>query len=173
MKKSTLPVGTLTTNGRITAGSYSRLEVFNNCRYRAYLSFVKRIPEPTNKHAQRGIDIHKYAEDYICWHTDELSPELKYFEPELNRLRELYKSHPQYELEVENMWCYDKNWAQCPSNAFDNIRFRINTDIALKLTKKTLLVIDVKSGKRYGNEIKHAMQTQLYGVGGFLRYPGI
>lgn len=35
------------------------------------------------------------------------------------------------------------------------------------------IVIDYKTGKRFGNEIKHAEQTQLYALNTVLRYPSV
>ena len=35
------------------------------------------------------------------------------------------------------------------------------------------VVIDYKTGKRWGNEVKHAQQTQLYALGTALRYDEI
>ena len=38
------------------------------------------------------------------------------------------------------------------------------------LTDTTIVVNDYKTGKRWGNEVKHAQQTQLYALGAVLRY---
>lgn len=48
---------------------------------------------------------------------------------------------------------------------------RLKLDAIVFLSEHEAIVIDYKSGKRYGNEIKHAEQTQLYQLVSLLRYP--
>ena len=48
---------------------------------------------------------------------------------------------------------------------------RIKLDAFVRLSKTHAVVIDYKTGKKFGNEIKHAEQTQLYQLAAFLRYP--
>ena len=71
------------------------------------------------------------------------------------------------------MWCYDLNWEVCSADDWNNIYFRIMTDATVFHTKTNATVIDYKTGRKYGNEIKHGQQAQLYQLGGFLRYPDL
>jgi hypothetical protein len=48
---------------------------------------------------------------------------------------------------------------------------RIKCDAVAFLSDTEAVVVDYKSGKRYGNEIKHSEQMKLYQLGAFLRYP--
>ena len=45
------------------------------------------------------------------------------------------------------------------------------TDAIVLPNEHSAIVIDYKSGKRFGNEVKHAEQTQLYALNAVLRYP--
>lgn len=48
---------------------------------------------------------------------------------------------------------------------------RLKLDAIVFLSEFEAVVIDYKSGKRFGNEMKHAEQTQLYQLVSLLRYP--
>jgi len=48
---------------------------------------------------------------------------------------------------------------------------RLKLDAAVFHSRQHATVIDFKSGKKYGNEIKHGQQLQLYQLVTFLRYP--
>ena len=47
------------------------------------------------------------------------------------------------------------------------------TDATIFHTKNAATVIDYKTGRKFGNEVKHAQQAQLYQLGAFLRYPDL
>lgn len=48
---------------------------------------------------------------------------------------------------------------------------RLKLDAMVMIDKTHAIVIDYKSGRKYGNEVKHAEQLQLYQLVTFLRYP--
>ena len=48
---------------------------------------------------------------------------------------------------------------------------RLKLDAMVHLSETEAVIIDYKSGKRFGNEISHAEQTQLYQLVALLRYP--
>jgi hypothetical protein len=48
---------------------------------------------------------------------------------------------------------------------------RIKLDAIVFATATEAVVIDYKSGKRWGNEVKHAEQMRLYQLGAFVKYP--
>lgn len=48
---------------------------------------------------------------------------------------------------------------------------RLKLDAIVFLSEWEAVVIDYKSGKRFGNEMKHAEQTQLYQLVSLIRYP--
>ena len=50
---------------------------------------------------------------------------------------------------------------------------RMKADAVVWLTKKRAVVIDYKTGRKFGNEIKHAEQVQLYAVALLIRYPEV
>ena len=161
-------------NDRIKAWSYSRLIDFEQCKLRAKFKYVDRIPEPARplppgktEHANdRGTRIHDAAERFVRGGV-ELIPELKPFEAEFLDLRNKY-SHGMVSLEGE--WAINKDWAPVAWGDRDAWA-RIKLDAFVRLSPTHAVVIDYKTGRKYGNEIKHAEQTQLYQLASFLRYP--
>ena len=161
-------------NERIKAWSYSRLVDFEQCKLRAKLKYIDRIPEPARplplgktEHANdRGTRIHDAAERFVRGGV-ELIPELKSFSAEFHDLRNKYE-HGMVSLEGE--WAINKNWEPVAWGDRDAWA-RIKLDAFVRLSKTHAVVIDYKTGKKFGNEIKHAEQTQLYQLAAFLRYP--
>lgn len=159
---------------QIKAGSHSRLAVFEACKYRAKLAFVDRIPEPERplppgktEHANdRGTRIHDAAERFVKGGV-ELIPELKSFEPEFLQLKAL---HGQGKVSTEGEWAFNRSWEPVAWMSHDTF-MRIKCDAVVSVDRKRAVVIDYKSGKRWGNEVKHAEQMQVYQLGAFIRYP--
>jgi CRISPR/Cas system-associated exonuclease Cas4 (RecB family) len=159
---------------KIKAGSHSRLAVFEACKFHAKLAFVDRIPEPARplppgktEHANdRGTRIHEAAEKFVGGGV-ELIAELKGFEAELLQLRELAKRG---QVSTEGEWAFDRKWGPVAWMSSD-VWIRIKCDAVVFMDPSWAVIIDYKSGKRWGNEIKHAEQMQLYQLGAFLKYP--
>ena len=158
----------------IKAGSHSRLVVFESCKFRAKLAYLDKIPEPPRplppgktEHANdRGTRIHLAAEKFVEGGV-ELIQELKSFEPELTQLRDLHKEG---KVSLEGEWAYTDKWDPVAWMSY-TAWMRIKLDAMVHMSPKWGVVIDYKSGKRFGNEIKHAEQMQLYQLGAFIRYP--
>jgi hypothetical protein len=154
--------------------SASRLKTFEQCKLRAQLAYGQKIPEPErplppgkSEHANdRGQRIHDGAERYVNG-SGPFLPELAKFRPEFESLRTLYAEG---RASLEGEWGMDRDWA--PVGYFDPaVWLRAKLDAIVFLSPQEAVVIDYKSGKRFGNELAHAEQTQLYQLVTFLRYP--
>ena len=161
----------------IKAWSSSRLSVYETCPQRAKLQCIDRIKEPDRGpppkglkewHNDRGTRIHDYAEDFVRGNVTELIPELKDFKHELEVLRTQFKDG---NVILEQMWCYNDAWQPVGDRDFAATWLRVKLDALLFLKEDEAVVIDYKTGKKFGNEVKHAEQCQLYTVGAFQRYP--
>jgi RecB family exonuclease len=160
---------------KLKSWSHSRLTTFEGCKLRAKLSYIDRIPEPERplpagktEHANdRGTRLHDAAEKYIRGGV-ELQPELaKHFEPEYVKARELFLAG---QATMEGDWAFTKDWeptAWMSSDAW----LRMKLDLCIHLSDREAVSIDYKSGKRFGNELKHAEQMQIYTIGTFRKYP--
>ena len=167
----------------IKAGSFSRLSVFQECPRRAELAYIQKIPEADRGpgpltapdgskewHNDRGSRIHDLAEKYVQGEDMPFPNELRKFKKEIDHLRSIYKTG---KVITEEMWCYTNEWMPCAANDWDNIYFRMVTDITVFNSKSNATVIDYKTGRKFGNEVKHGQQAQLYQLGAFLRYPDL
>lgn len=149
--------------------SFSRLQVYESCPKRAQLAYDERLPEikrpDGNKAAKRGNRLHEAGEDFIKGKTDVLIPELMNFEEEFRHAQNI----PEGSYSSEQVWYFDDQWV--PVATAQNAWVTLIIDLLVWIHEYEGVVIDFKSGKRYGNEIKHGQQVQLYQLCTFLRYP--
>lgn len=162
---------------KLKAGSHSRLVVFEQCRLRAKIQYIDKVPEPDRplppgktEHANdRGTRLHEAAEMYTKGGV-EMAPEIaKHFRAEHERLRDLYAEGL---VSTEGDWAYTRQWESVAWMSSD-VWFRIKCDAVAFMTPTSAVVVDFKSGKRFGNEIKHNEQMQLYVIGTLLRFPKV
>lgn len=161
----------------IKTWSHSRLGLFEQCKFRTYLKHGLKVPEPQRplppgktEHANdRGSRIHENGELFVKG-KGKLGPELrKYFSLEFEAL---YSHYKQGKVIVEDEWGMNQEWEPCNWND-PSVWLRLKLDALDFLSKKEVVAIDVKTGRRSGNEIKHAEQVQLYQLVTFLRYPEV
>jgi RecB family exonuclease len=149
--------------------SFSALKKFEACPYQIFLNRVERSPKPVlpeNNPMQRGIAIHKEAELFVKG-EGELTKNLT---KHVDRFNELRTAHEEGRVEAEETWCFDRSWQpvawENPSKWLINI-----TDVTEHISDAAIRISDYKTGKSFGNEIKHGEQMQLGAVAGFMRYP--
>lgn len=134
----------------------------------AFLKYVEKRPEPPTidrTHADRGVAVHLAAESYVKGEAQQLDPLLGKFEDDINKYREAYVKG---EVEVEEEWAFDLNWL--PTGWFDkDCWLRTKLDLFVKWPDDAWEVVDWKTGKLYGNEVKHAQQGLLYAITAFMR----
>ena len=153
---------------QITSGSPSRLAIYEQCHLRAWLQFGEKIPDPTPKPAaDRGTAMHLAAENFVNNTNPTLPVTLSKFSNEFNRLRQLF-SVKQAGLEGE--WGYDHEWT--PTD-WSTAWLRLKLDAIVHLSETEVAVIDYKSGKRFGNEIKHGEQLMFYASATAARFPEV
>jgi CRISPR/Cas system-associated exonuclease Cas4 (RecB family) len=158
----------------IKTWSHSRETKFRECKLRAKLLFVDRLEEPrqplrpgqTEYANDRGTRIHEAAELYIRGGV-ELVPELVEFTEEFTKLREMYQEG---KVSLEGEWGFNDAWQPVGYTSGD-VWLRVKLDALVHMDDFWAVVVDYKTGKKFGNEIKHAEQTQLYAVSALMRYP--
>lgn len=153
----------------LTSWSFSALQTYEQCPYRTFLQRVKKIPEPSSPAADRGSKIHDLAEQYVDGtYTDDTIPaDLKKFELEFKLLREAY---PLGKIILEQEWGFDSEW-KSGDWKMPNIWLRSKLDVFIKESETNAIIIDHKTGKKFGNELKHNSQLMLYAICAFQRYP--
>lgn len=156
----------------ITSWSFSRIETFEKCKYRAYLLYDQKIPEPQRplppgktEHANdRGSRIHDGAEHFVDG-TGPFLSEMSAFKMEFEKLRAMYKEG---KVSLEGEWGMSKQWEP---DEWKKAWLRLKLDALVFLSDTEAIAIDYKTGRKFGNEVKHAEQLQLYQLITFLRYP--
>ena len=154
--------------------SFSRLQEFAKCKHLYFLKHLQKIPEPerqlkpgqTEFANDRGTRIHTNCEEYVRGIHDDLCPEAnKHFGMHMDFLRAMYDDGM---VEMEEEWAFDREWEITP---WEKGWVRMKVDVLVHWSETHASVIDLKTGRIYGNEISHAQQLQLYAVSTFLRYP--
>lgn len=158
----------------ISSWSHSKLGDFDKCRFLCYLKHDQRIPEPQRplppgktEHANdRGTRYHENCEFYVRGDDIALFPDIdRTFGPELDLLRVLHKEGM---VSLEGEWGVDNEWNP---TEWRTAWHRCKLDAAVFWSPQEATVIDYKTGRKYGNEVKHAEQMQLYQLNAFMRYP--
>jgi len=152
---------------RINTWSYSRLLDYEACPLRAKLKHVDKIPEIQHPAAERGTATHLQAEDFVCGTTKTLPAGLKAFEQEFEKLRDM---HLDNKVSLEGEWGFDNEWTPAP---YKGAWLRVKGDAVAHTSSTTAVVIDYKTGRKDGNEIKHGEQVQLYAIATFIRNPDV
>lgn len=163
--------------GPIKRWSFSRLLKYEACPHAVKLQYIegkKELPRPSTPDkgpdaATRGKILHKAGEEFILDKRTHLIPELRDFSDELKHVKKLRKANLNT-VEVEAAWAFDVAWNPVNPQDADRVWLLMFADLFV-LDKDLGIVIDHKSGKRRGNELKHADQTQLYQLCAFLKYP--
>jgi hypothetical protein len=152
---------------RIPSWSFSRLQVFETCKYRAALQWRDKIADLQPKTAaDRGTAMHQEAEDYVCGKS-EFTHNLRFFKNDFAALATHYNEG---RVVCEEEWAFSRDWRNAD---WKTGWLRLKCDAVCFLDPTHAVVIDYKSGKRFGNEVKHAEQLQLYALCALLRYPNV
>lgn len=158
----------------IKSCSPSRLVDYESCPLKAKFKMIDKIPEPERplphgktEHANdRGSRIHTECEAFVNG-TGPMPTEARRFKDELERAKKLFKEG---KVAMEGEWGFDREWR--PAEWFQ-AWLRMKLDMLIMLTPRHAVVVDNKSGARFGNEIKHGEQTQLYAAATCIKYPAV
>lgn len=162
---------------QINKVSFSRLQDFEKCKKLAKLKYIDKVPEPDRplppgktEHANdRGTRIHDAAELFVRGGV-ELIEELELFSEEFHELRDLFEEG---RVQLEGEWAVDLDWNPVAWNSNDAwCRMKLDA-MVLSEDGTHARVIDYKTGRRHGNEIKHTEQGQIYQLSTFLRFPEV
>lgn len=157
----------------IASWSHSRLVDFEKCHQLAFLKYVKRIPEPDrplpegkSEHANdRGSRVHDLLEQYVRGKTKDFPAEAYRFRFEFDALKKLFKLGT---VSLEGEWGFDRDWV---ATDWQTAWLRMKLDALVFLSPVEAVAIDYKTGRKFGNEIKHGEQLMLYQLATLLRYP--
>jgi hypothetical protein len=152
--------------GLVGAWSMSRLSDFESCPYAVFLGKVKKMPSPSGPAAERGTQIHEHIEKYIEGEHTDVIKEMKTFIKLIDHLRDGYGTT----VEIEGDWAFTRNWITTGWSD-DNSWARFKLDALDHQSPTSAMVIDWKTGRKFGNEMKHNQQGMGYAIAAFERYP--
>ena len=154
---------------KLTAWSYSRLQVYRKCPAQAKYKFIDKLPEPGSPAMDRGTAIHKLAEQYIKGEIKVLPKELKLFASEFKAVYET-KS----EKLAEQDWAFTSAWKPTDWKDWAGAWVRVKVDLIERFTPATARMTDWKTG-RQGLQDEPGTgvyeQLKLYATAGFKMWP--
>jgi len=154
-------------SGLVKTWSYSTLKKFESCPHAVYLTKVQKIPVEQGEAAARGERIHTEGELYIKGELGDFPDSFGRYRAQLERLREGYTNGM---VNAEDEWGFDVEYN--PVGWKDpTIWLRMKLDCLEFLGDTNARVIDFKTGRKFGNEMSHGQQLQLYAVSAFTREP--
>jgi len=151
-----------------TSSSFSRALDLEKCPLFFKMRHIDKIPDPApplpsgqERPLERGNRLHSLGENYVLNKLLPFPEEFKAFEKELKAFRKLFQAG---KLTPEKRFAFDKTWNLCDYKDWDNVIYRAVADVSARLSDTRVLVIDYKSGKKKGNEVKHHEQAMEYAV---------
>jgi hypothetical protein len=154
--------------GLVTSWSLSRMQNYDRCPHMLWHAGVAKTKRERGPAAERGITLHKQAEDFIrCAAIVEGSLPTA-FSDFGSLLHELNEEYPFGSVEVEQQWGYtiefeDSEWFS------DDTWLRVVCDVVRHESTESITLIDWKSGKKH--PIAHTAQAQLYAICAFNALP--
>ena len=156
--------------GPVKTWSFSKLKKAEQCMYAVYLSDVEKIKPPQDPDGPmaRGSRIHDLAENTVR-DGSAIPGELLNFESDFIKLQERFASQP-FLMTMEEEWAFTTAWAPT-SWVGPDTWCRQKLDVFYKEGQNAAVIIDHKTGKKFGNELKHGEQGLHYAIGAFMKYP--
>lgn len=171
MNKATRP----TTLRLLTSWSFSRLSDYTTCPAKAKYKHIMKLPEPGNPAMERGLTIHKIAENYIKGALPAKVPaNLESFSQLFKDLRAKYKKKTPMAMMVEDSWAFTRTWTQTRYDDWANCWLRIKVDCAHYASLSELHIYDWKTGRiRPERQEEYAQQLHLYATAALVLFPHV
>lgn len=155
----------------VRAWSFSTLKKFENCQWAVKLAKVDKIYVESGEAAQRGTVIHDGCEDWVRGKISELPSDgrtkFDAFSDDFTSLREQFREG---KVSLEDEWGIRKDWSPCDWDDKE-LWGRAKLDAFIQENENSCVIIDYKTGRKFGNEMKHADQGLSYALHAMHRYP--
>ena len=156
-------------SGLVKTWSYSTLKKFEACPHAVYLAKVAKLPVEQGDAAARGEKIHLEGERYIKAEDGDFPPAYNRYKPELEALREGYAEGRVY---AEDEWGFTTSYEPVAWK-HPNVWLRMKLDCLELIDDTNARVVDFKTGRKFGNEMSHGQQLQLYALATFTVHPAV
>lgn len=145
----------------VTNWSYSALKTYKQCPRKLKLGRLDGIKEPMSPPLERGVAIHKLAEDFVAEKQLAIPCELAKFKEEFLHLQAVG-------ARAEEEWAFLRSWEPCGWHD-PSVWIRMKVD-AFHFDGPRMTIIDYKTGKVYG---ENKGQCSFYALGAFIMFPEI
>ncbi len=168
------PADRMTGGGPVKRWSFSTLDNFEACPKRVWFRTVQRVKVPPNDAMMRGNRVHDGLEKYLRGQVDfpdAALSEVAHVQFWLERLapwRGLAIMEPRWGLDATwapTGWWDDETWLWAKP---DLVGLDIHDPAGSELT-----IVDFKTGKSYGKQLKHMRQLLVYAAAALSRYPSV
>jgi CRISPR/Cas system-associated exonuclease Cas4 (RecB family) len=154
-----LPIQSTTFRGN---WSYSKLDVFETCKYRYQLQFIEKLPQkeqPPENPMVRGNRVHKRLEDFVKGEgpMDTEARAIKEFHKPLEHLQTLYFDG---KATAEQDWLFNEDWDVCDRNSVW-LWSKLDVNV-IDIDNGISIPIDYKTGGSKYKALNHHQQMQLY-----------
>lgn len=160
---------------KFTAWSFSRLNNYRKCPFRAKLVYLDKVQEPESPALVGGHEAHTQAETYVNKPTKVLPDRLALFKADFTKL-------VKHAVKTEDQWAFDRQWRavdwfnrDCWVRVVIDAWYIVTKAASARRTKKddpssssTMIIIDYKTGK-VREESKE--QLGLYALAAFSKFP--
>jgi CRISPR/Cas system-associated exonuclease Cas4 (RecB family) len=141
---------------------------FETCKLKAKLKIIDKIKDDQPKPAaERGTKVHDGCEKFVEGKHGMPLEAAKNFTDEMLAMRRLYKTG---KVSMEGEWGFDTEWNPVP---YRSAWLKVKADATVTWRPRHGVVVDYKTGKRFGNEAKHGEQLELYSLAFLLRNPSV
>lgn len=158
-------------NGLVNKWSMSRIHNYETCPYTLHQSSIDKIKTPSGPQAARGTDIHDMCEAWVRGEVEHLKGDrqtnMAYFRADFEKLK---RDFIDGKVELEGDWGLRRDWSPC-GFFDDDVWGRVKLDAFVRESPTSCLIIDYKTGRKYGNEIKHGEQGLGYAIAAAHRHP--
>ena len=94
------------------------------------------------------------------------------FENRFNLLKNMFTQNM---VQMEENWGFDVDWTPLDDDGKlyknDKLWALTKLDVFIREDETSATVLDYKTGRKFGNEVKHSSQAYTYAVSAFMRYP--
>jgi len=157
------------------ASSFSRASDYEKCPLFFKYRHIDKIPDPRPEipglehPLDRGSRLHDLAERYVDGRLRRLPEELMDFKERFDKLKTLYGRGI---VSLEEKLAFNVAWQ--PVEYFDKqVIYRMIADFVIRPNAEQIVIGDLKSGAKDGNEIKHHDQCMEYATGYALTEPEV
>lgn len=159
--------------GPVPTWSFSGLKSYETCAYMTKLHKVDGEPQIQGEGAARGNVIHDALEAFVRGDVDDLPKDSKLkidrFETEIMELR---GSFPDGHIQLEEKWAIRDDWS--PTTWDDPEHWgKAALDVFIRQSETSAKIVDYKTGRKFGNEMKHGDQGLCYALHVFHRFPEV